>query len=911
MREHGPASSSLARVKEVFLAVVDLEGALRDAELTHRCGDDPLLRSKVVRMLEGHAVERGFLESPVAMLVQPLNEESAPEPTPARIGPFAVSGLLGQGGFGSVYRARQETPIRREVAIKVIRRGMDSRGVVARFEAERQTLAVLSHPNVARVIDAGETDDGRPYFVMELIDGVPITRHCDEERLSIQRRLRLFIDVCRAVEHAHQKGVIHRDIKPSNVMVQRTDGRADVKVIDFGIAKAIDPLGSTGERGAGITVESQLLGTPDYMSPEQVDPELGGVDTRVDIYALGTLLYELLSGVTPLGIAARSGSSLPETLRLIRETDPPRPSQRVASLGAERVAVASARATDPKRHHAALVRDLDWIVLRAIEKERGRRYDSVGSLVADIERHLANEPVLAARPSAGYVARKFIQRHRVGVAATALLVFGLAVGLVVTLFALHRAVEAEATATRARGELAAVNDFLVDDLLSEARASRGGPKMTIVEALKNATATIDQRFATQPVTAARVRLVVASVYRSLGLFDAALKAIEPAAAVLRETVGPDDVLTLDAESVLAGALRDLGRLDEAERLLRAGEERARLAHGPDSWLRLVLLAHLGEVLQKAEKHAQAEPILRDAFERFRRVYPDDDEYGLTSAISLVASLGAQKRYAEAIPYSEAILERAKARFPASNPLRLAAMNNHASMLTNLDRLTEAEATYRELLAAVTEAMPAGHWQIAVTRLALGISIDRQEGRRGEATELLHAAASEMLAALGPDHAYTERAFNVWADNLRMLKSPEELEALLPAVGLRLRVAAPNARDSAVKAVRAYLGRSAATRDDHTDGKAFDELEGYCQAIVDRGEPQGARALSNLGWACLDCGDSVRAERLLLRADQSARAAAQPDAELLREIADRLASLYDAAGKSEEAKLWRAKGSGGR
>ncbi|MBL9119001.1 MAG: protein kinase [Phycisphaerae bacterium] len=910
MNERNSASSSLARVKEVFLAIVELKDVARDAEIARLCGDDLELRDKVVRMLGRHSVEGGFLEAPAAILVPATGTTSGLEPMPERIGSYAIIDLLGEGGFGSVYRARQEVPIRREVALKVIRRGMDSRSVIARFEAERQTLALLSHPNIARVIDAGQTDDGRPYFVMELIEGVPITRYCDQERLPIERRLRLFMDVCRAVEHAHQKGVIHRDIKPSNVMVQATGGRVDAKVIDFGIAKAIEPMGAGSGTEARLTMEAQLLGTPDYMSPEQVDSELGDVDTRVDIYALGTLLYELLAGVTPLGIARRSGSSLPATMRLIREVDPPRPSQRVANLGDEAAEIAALRATDPRRHRAAVTGDLDWIVMRAIDKERTRRYDSVGSLVADVQRHLANEPILAARPGPWYVTRKFVRRHRVAVASSVLLFISLMVGLGATLLALSRAVSAEAQATLARDDLATVNDFLVEDLLTMARPERGGHKTTIVEAMGNAITLVDRRFATQPILAARVRAVMASAYRALGLRDVALATVEPAERILLEQLGPDDPLTLDVTLIRSSALSDLGRLEEAESVLRDADERARAAFGLDHPATLSVRSHLGELLQKMGKHGEADPILIDAIERLRRLRPDDDASVLTPALSLVASLGAQKRYAEAIPYSEVVLRRAKARHSASDPITLAAANNHATMLTNLGRFAEAEETYRALLATLTESMPEGHWQIALARHSLGVSIERQEGRRAEATELLRTSATDLLAALGPDHAFTERVFGVLANHLRAIQSPEEVAALEQAVGLRLRVAKPDERDSAVRAVRSYLVRAAAVRNESTP-VALGNLEAYCQAIVDRGEAPGANALSNLGWACLDRSDSVRAERLLLRADQLARTSSDPDLELLREIADRLATLYDMAGNREEVRKWGAKGSGGR
>jgi serine/threonine protein kinase/tetratricopeptide (TPR) repeat protein len=901
MTQPSSASTSLAKVKEIFLALVDLKGDIREAELLRHCGSDGELRAKVLRMLESHTLESGFLDSPAAVLL-PEGRNDPSQGMPRRLGPYAVSRVLGEGGFGSVYLAKQEVPIRREVAIKVIRRGMDSRGVIARFEAERQTLALLSHPNIARVFDAGETEDGRPYFVMELLHGVPVTRHCDEARLGIEDRLRLFIDTCRAVEHAHQKGVIHRDIKPSNVMVQAVDGRVEVKVIDFGIAKAIDT--SAGAADRLITSESQLLGTPDYMSPEQVDSRLGDIDTRVDIYALGALLYELLVGVTPLNISGRDSSSLSGTLQAIREEEPLRPSQRAAaSTEAQRAATATRR-LDPRRHRAALAGDLDWIVMKAIEKDRSRRYDSVGTLVTDIERYLAHQPVLAARPSPWYVTRKFVRRHRVGVTAAMVAVTSLAAGLIATSLSLSRAVGAEARANLARDELATVNDFLVEDILGMARPSEGGQKMSIVDAMANALKTVDQRFTGQPILAARVRLVVGSAYRSLGLFDEALAALEPSAALLKERLGPSDPLTLEAHMTLTGLLSELGRLDDALTLIQTTEGEARAALGIDHRLTLQVRAEMGEVLQKLGRTDEADAILIDTIDRLSRQLQNDDSIVLAPARSLVASLTRQRRYAEALPYSEMVMQRTKARYSKTHPTTLAAMNGHGAMLTNLGRLPEAEATYRALLAAVTEAMPEGHWQIAITRMSLGMAISRQGDRPKEATDLLRSAAFEVLAALGPDNPFTERAFNAWSDHLKSLGDPGIVEPLRHAVGLRLRVAAPEERDSVVRSVQAYVRASAANRTDHADGLALDELEADGEKIIAQGERQrGAQALANLGWASLACNDRIRAERLLLRSDAIGRAVAQPDERFLRETAHRLATLYDMAGRSEEASLW--------
>jgi len=345
---------------------------------------------------------------------------------PERVGPYHVLGVLGEGGFGFVYEAEQHEPVRRRVALKIVKPGMDSAAVVARFNAERQALALMDHPNVARVFDAGTTEEGRPYFVMELVRGEPITAYADRHNLSTAERVGLMVTVCEAVQHAHTKGVIHRDIKPSNVLVSVVEGRAVVKVIDFGVAKATH---------ARLTEETmytevgQLIGTPEYMSPEQAEMSVLDIDTRSDVYALGVLLYELLTGELPFDRAVLRKASYPELQRIIREEDPPKPSTRLSTMedGRKRE-VAGHRREALERLRSSLRGELDWIVMKAIEKDRTRRYDTADALGADLERYLANEPVEARPPTTVYRARKFARRNR-GLMTTA----GLAVSLLLVL----------------------------------------------------------------------------------------------------------------------------------------------------------------------------------------------------------------------------------------------------------------------------------------------------------------------------------------------------------------------------------------------------------------------------------------------------------------------------------------------
>jgi non-specific serine/threonine protein kinase/serine/threonine-protein kinase len=333
-----------------------------------------------------------------------------------QIGPYRLLQLLGEGGMGEVWLAEQKSPIHRTVALKLIKAGMDTKAVVARFESERQALALMDHPSIARVFDAGSTSEGRPYFVMEYVPGLPITEYCDKHRLTIKERLELFVQVCDGVQHAHQKAIIHRDLKPSNVLVVEQDNKPVPKIIDFGLAKA------TAQRLTDKTMFTELgvmMGTPEYMSPEQADQREQNIDTRTDVYSLGVILYQLLVGVTPFDAKALRAAGLETILRAIREQEPPKPSTRIRSLGPASAESAEKRKEEPRSFARHLQGELDWITMKALEKDRTRRYGSPAELGADIERHLRNDPVLAHPPSAGYRASKFVRRHRFGVAAAA------------------------------------------------------------------------------------------------------------------------------------------------------------------------------------------------------------------------------------------------------------------------------------------------------------------------------------------------------------------------------------------------------------------------------------------------------------------------------------------------------------
>ncbi len=475
--------------KSIFLSALEHEQPDdRDAYVREACGDDPQLRAAVEGLLAAHERADNPLDhapeavSPIRLRLE-IAEGIRPETTAERfaspgperppgtiVGPYKLLELIGEGGFGLVYVAEQQQPVRRRVALKLIKPGMDSREVTARFEAERQALAMMNHPNIAHVFDAGATREGQPYFVMELVRGIPFTLFCDKNRLTTRERLELFIDICNAVQHAHQKGVIHRDLKPSNVLVTLRDGTPVVKVIDFGVAKAIsEPLTDK----TLYTRFAQMIGTPLYMSPEQAEMSELDVDTRSDIYSLGVMLYELLTGATPFDSSRFRTVAFDELRRIIREEEPPRPSTRLTTLGLALSTVSTNRRIEPRALSTMLRGDLDWIAMKALEKDRRRRYATAAELADDVRRFLTEQPIAARPPSLAYQFGKLARRNKVALTTASLVIVALVLGTAVSVWQAIQATSARAEADSLRQKAEDFSDRLKEAnvLLDNARAN--------------------------------------------------------------------------------------------------------------------------------------------------------------------------------------------------------------------------------------------------------------------------------------------------------------------------------------------------------------------------------------------------------------------------------------------------------
>jgi eukaryotic-like serine/threonine-protein kinase len=862
------------------------------------------------------------------------------------VGPYRLLEVLGEGGFGVVWLAERREPMVQRVALKVVKPGMDSRAVVARFEQERQALAVMDHPNVARVFDGGVTASGRPYFVMEHVDGEPITAYADRRRLTLRERLELFVPVCEAVQHAHHKGLIHRDLKPSNVLVAEIEGKPVPKVIDFGVAKAV---AGEGWANTAHTQSGMVIGTPLYMSPEQVAGETD-VDTRADVYSLGVMLYELLAGEVPFDAAVLRKAALAEVQRIIREETPPKPSTRLAQLAdARTTTVAEARSASRERLAGELRRELDWIPLMALRKERERRYESPQALADDLRRYLEGRPLRAAPESRAYLARKFVRRNRVQVAAAAAVFVALGAGLVVALWQRNEAILAQEAEKERAEQLQEVSDFQSRMLVQIDAATAGvelmrdvrgrfaaalekagvpdAERTTRVDALwqelarVNATDTaaamidrtilkpaiveVDARFKDQPAVDATLRQALARVCFQIGLGEKALPLQTMSLANSRRSRGEEHPDTLAALANMGMILQSQGRFDEAEPYIRQALDTRSRALGLDHPETLQSMNDMGVLLHMQGRPEDAERHLRDAFERSRRVQGEDHPDTLVFLVNLGALLNTRGDLAEAERCFQEVLEKHRRVLGEEHPDTLVSLNNMGFILQQQGKIESAEALLREALERTRRVRGEEHPDTLVAMGNTAMLLEAQQ-RLGEA-EALHREVLEVRRrTLGVAHPDT-------------LLSIANLGALLQVEG-RVVEAEALLRE-------ALAGRRGVLGDDHPDtllslanlGSMLEmqtrvvEAEALFREAAERGRrvlgvehPDTLLAINSLAMLLESTGRPDEAEPLMRETLELRRQTLGGEHPITLVAIGNLAVMLEAQGKRDEAEeLFRA------
>lgn len=794
--------------RDILLAILELPESQHDDYLQKACGYDEGLKDRILKMIRVARLDGSFMAKPVFELPQTTGEPES-EAIEKVIGPYKVLQVIGEGGMGTVYMAEQKEPVERRVALKIIKVGLDTKHVVARFEAERQALAIMDHPNIARVLDAGTTNLGRPYFVMELVRGIPITKYCDEKKLSLRDRLELMIPVCHAIQHAHQKGIIHRDIKPSNVLVTQYDGRPVPKVIDFGVAKA---TAQTLTEKTMFTEFGQVIGTLEYMSPEQAEHNQLDIDTRSDVYSLGVLLYELLTGSTPLDGKKLRSAAFGEMLRMIREDEPPCPSNRLSTIDTL-ASVAANRQLEPKKLSGFIRGELDWIVMMALEKDRNRRYETANGMAMDIQRFLLDEPVLACPPSSRYRLGKFFRRNKVLLSTGVLVAASMTAGLIGTTWQAFRATKAENSANlerdkketaltaalasaelerlarnaeaaaresesqqRRKAELAemdareqerlaknqlaisnAVTEFLQNDLLAQAgshaqseRKYKPDPDLTIRKALDRASKTVGEQFQDKPELEASIRFTIGSSYYELGLYTLAIEQFEQSAAIRKSRLGDEHLETLTAFFHVAQAYLAAGKTAEALELFEKVREAQIRIQGPTHPNSFSAIRGLAVAYQHAGE-------IKEAIKMLEQLRASETEIFGAGALETVETLGSLAsaynsggRVGEAVTILERVRDVRLESVGPDHPDTLATLSSLA-VLYQADGKTPKAIAILEKVRDVSMLILGPEHPDTLTALGNLALAYQDSGRIHEAIEINETVRDAEARILGPEH----------------------------------------------------------------------------------------------------------------------------------------------------------------
>jgi serine/threonine protein kinase len=903
MWNHAMNTPSL--VEDVFLAALEkATPAERAAYLDEACAGDPELRRRVERLLHAHPRAGEFLEKPAVELAGTGSAQGEPgrvgaggssgagAAPPAEIGtcigPYKLLQQLGEGGMGTVYVAEQEHPVKRRVALKVIKPGMDSAQVIRRFEAERQALALMDHTNIAKVFEAGTTSGepggvspGRPYFVMELVKGEPITKYCDSVHLPIRERLALFEQVCAAIQHAHQKGIIHRDIKPSNVLVCMQDGKPVPKVIDFGVAKAL--YQKLTDRTM-YTEIGQIVGTLEYMSPEQAELSAMDIDTRADVYALGVLLYELLAGSTPLDRTRLRSAAYTEMLRIIKEEEPPRPSTRLTESKDSLPNLAAQRRAEPASLPRMLKGELDWVVMKALEKDRTRRYETASGLARDIQHYLADEVVEARPPSRGYRLRKFTRKHRAALATAALIGLLLLLGIAVSTWQAVRARRAEQAAMMAAAEERQARESEAEQRRrAEANEQKAGAAAA-AERKARETAQAREAESKAVLAEARLRMTLGSSFWYLGEFKAAAEQYEAARALYARCSGPEHPDTLRSMNYLADSYASLGRNADAVKLYEQTLALRKAKLGADHPDTLSSMNNLANAYAGLGRHAEALKLREEALALYKARLGPNDPGTMSSMNNLANSYFSLSRLPEAVKLYEETLALRKAKLGADHPDTLSSMNNLGTCYAALGRQAEALKLREETLAIQKARLGPEHPDTLGSMDNLAQSYAAL-GRHAEARKLREETLALMKAKLGPNHPNTLKIMKQLASPPPAPPQEKKLEQAANAP------ASEDAFDQAEKRL--------------TEGKPAEAIKLFEQAYKARAEklgkdhPQTTAALYGLGRAYLAYGEGNQAIKYLEEALVTMRGAfpQRPEETAVRQS---LASAYRSIGKAAQA-----------